>query len=41
MKMPHVIPDLVQNPVINDWIPASAGMTMYFHINREPQKLSR
>jgi len=32
MKMLHVIPDLIRNPGINDWIPAYAGMTMYFHI---------
>ena len=33
MKMLHVIPDLIRNPGINDWIPAYAGMTMYFNIN--------
>jgi len=33
MKMPHVIPDLIRNPGIKAWIPAAAGMTMYFHIN--------
>jgi len=33
MKMPHVFPGLIRNPGINDWIPAYAGMTMYFHIN--------
>ena len=40
MKMPHVIPDLIRNPGINDWIPAPgsgsgtgyAGITMYFHM---------
>ncbi|OIP42825.1 MAG: hypothetical protein COZ70_12205 [Deltaproteobacteria bacterium CG_4_8_14_3_um_filter_51_11] len=31
MKMPHVIPDLIRNPGINDWIPAYAVMTTYFH----------
>ncbi|OIP41243.1 MAG: hypothetical protein AUK25_06075 [Desulfobacteraceae bacterium CG2_30_51_40] len=30
--MPHVIPDTVRNPVVRDWIPFYAGMTMYFHI---------
>ncbi|PIP47772.1 MAG: hypothetical protein COZ70_13205 [Deltaproteobacteria bacterium CG_4_8_14_3_um_filter_51_11] len=29
--MPHVIPDLIRSPGINDWIPAYAGMTMYLH----------
>ena len=37
MKMPHVIPDLIRNPGIKAWIPASAGMTMYFHINNPGQ----
>jgi len=23
MKMPHVIPDLIRNPGINDWIPGN------------------
>jgi len=33
MKMPHVIPDPILNPSEKDWIPAFAGMTMYFHVN--------
>ena len=32
MKMPHVIPDLIWNPCVKDWIPAYTGMTMYFDI---------
>jgi len=33
MKIPYVIPDSIRNPDVKEWIPASAGMTMYFHIN--------
>ncbi|PIX20131.1 MAG: hypothetical protein COZ70_05190 [Deltaproteobacteria bacterium CG_4_8_14_3_um_filter_51_11] len=32
MRMPLVIPDLIRNPGVKDWIPAYAGMTMCFHI---------
>jgi len=37
MKMLHVIPDLIRNPGVRDWMPACAGMTMYFHINSHTQ----
>jgi len=37
MKMPHVIPDPILNPSEKDWIPACAGMTMYFHVNHPPK----
>lgn len=39
MKKPPVIPDPIRNPGIDDWIPDSAGMTIYSHIN-EIERLS-